>query len=584
MSTSESWQLFVHNGRHNHKVVVYNHAHTQIARLTEEQLHQIEQFRRVMCRLAIYYDFSENKTLAVQSERGYTVFHRNCEESNVLSDIVVAHPTSIAMIRTWPYVLIMDTTYKTNKYNISLLEAVGMTLTGKNFTVAIIFMCNEQATTYRWVLQQIKHIDHNVLVKLTEMVKDEEVAQRFVNSSWKKLINEIDKIEYQRKLEVLKTRWKSRPDFLHVLHFGVETTNRAESEHSMLKVWLSMCHGDLDTVFLNIDSLIQGQIAEIKYTLKISKLKEKYGAKSNAILKNLSNKLIPIREEDVDIFWRRLEISSDIPKQHDRDMDSEMSDLTSLIHEISMGLISKGRRKTNSTKRDKSHWESVSVAHRKIGKSSGSGSGSRSGSGSGYGPSPHGRGRSPRSGRGRGRGRNSGRSSLSSVVNPDAHQRHSPSTMHFPGDENYSVEIRRRMFFDLHHHMNVYVQLFRSVERVTELIRRTNWEEGSTLADYWMDTPDHLYVIANTFNLCVVFLARLGSTTVLPLVSNMDDNAGTIFIGFIEEQQHFIQLHLRDGCLCLHYRCNRNIIETYELVSGQSHTATGCLIGLRDTI
>ncbi|KAI5682945.1 hypothetical protein M9H77_04173 [Catharanthus roseus] len=84
--------------------------------------------RRVMCRLAIYYDFSKNKTLAVQLEiydvcsaqkiynavakikrnrmqgrntveevlclsakRGYTIFHRNREESNVLSDIVVAH-------------------------------------------------------------------------------------------------------------------------------------------------------------------------------------------------------------------------------------------------------------------------------------------------------------------------------------------------------------------------------------------------------------------------------------------------------------------------------------------------------------
>lgn len=111
----------------------------------------------------------------------------------------------------------------------------------------------------------------------------------------------------QKKLEVLKTRWKSRPDFLHylfsrwlnpfahkfcrvwtsqVLHFSVETMNRAESEHSVLKVWLSTCHGDLDTVFLNVDSLSQDQIAEIKYTLEISKLKEKYGAKSNAILKN----------------------------------------------------------------------------------------------------------------------------------------------------------------------------------------------------------------------------------------------------------------------------------------------------------
>ncbi|KAI5676745.1 hypothetical protein M9H77_07695 [Catharanthus roseus] len=93
------------------------------------------------------------EVLCLRAERDYTVFHRNRKESNVLSDIVIALPTSIAMITTWPYVLIMDTTY-----NMLLLEAVGMTPIGKNFTVATAFMCNEQATTYRWVLQQIKHL------------------------------------------------------------------------------------------------------------------------------------------------------------------------------------------------------------------------------------------------------------------------------------------------------------------------------------------------------------------------------------------------------------------------------------------
>ncbi|KAI5666575.1 hypothetical protein M9H77_16428 [Catharanthus roseus] len=42
MATSEKWQLFVHDGRHNHKIVVYNHGHAQAARLTEEQLKQTE--------------------------------------------------------------------------------------------------------------------------------------------------------------------------------------------------------------------------------------------------------------------------------------------------------------------------------------------------------------------------------------------------------------------------------------------------------------------------------------------------------------------------------------------------------------
>ncbi|KAI5683178.1 hypothetical protein M9H77_04406 [Catharanthus roseus] len=97
-------------------------------------------------------------------------------------------------------------------------------------------------------------------------------------------------------------------------------------------------------------------------------------------------------------------------------MDSEMRSLTDLLHQISTGPISrvremrrlakgvlnpvlpedpgvtltsppevavtKGRKKTDSTKRDKSHWEHVPIAHRKIQKSSGSVSGSGTGSGS----------------------------------------------------------------------------------------------------------------------------------------------------------------------------------------------------------
>ncbi|KAI5676293.1 hypothetical protein M9H77_07243 [Catharanthus roseus] len=402
----------MHNGRHNHKVAVYHHSHAQATRLTEEQLQQTKQFRKshvphrnilrffreqdVCCAVSaqkIYNVVAKIKNnrmqgrntveevLYISAQRGYTVFYRNHEKSNVLSDIIIAHPTSIAMIRTWPYVLIMDTTYKTNKY-----------------------------------------IDQNVLAKLTEMVKDEEVAQRL---------------------------WTSQ-----VLHFGVETTNRTESEHSVLRLWLSTYHGDLDTVFLNINSLIEGQIAEIKYSLEISKLKEKFFEKSNAILKNISNKINHLALKKIWLEIKKArgmvedsgKIGADIPDVHERDMDSEMRNLPSMLEEISMGPISKvpkvrrlikgvicpvlpedscppltnlpettvmkGQQKTNSIKRDKPHWEYMSIAHSKMGKSSGSGSRS--------GPSPRGRSRPPRCGRGRGRGRNSGRSSLSSVVNPDA--------------------------------------------------------------------------------------------------------------------------------------------------------------------
>ncbi|KAI5654035.1 hypothetical protein M9H77_31222 [Catharanthus roseus] len=42
MAISKNWQLFVHNGRHNHKRAIYHHGHAQAARLTKEQLQQTE--------------------------------------------------------------------------------------------------------------------------------------------------------------------------------------------------------------------------------------------------------------------------------------------------------------------------------------------------------------------------------------------------------------------------------------------------------------------------------------------------------------------------------------------------------------
>ncbi|KAI5662764.1 hypothetical protein M9H77_22087 [Catharanthus roseus] len=133
------------------------------------------------------------------------------------------------------------------------------------------------------------------------------------------------------------------------------------------------------------------------------------------------------------------------------------------------------------------------------------------------GPSPRGRGRPTRSSRGRGRGCNNGRSNLSSVVNSNSPSTLLPFNNAFPGFmykfiQNWKNVISdgncgcRKMSYDLHHHMNMYVQLFGSLEPVHELLKKTNWEEGSAPYEHWMDTLDHLYAIASTSNFCVLQL------------------------------------------------------------------------------
>ncbi|KAI5652755.1 hypothetical protein M9H77_29942 [Catharanthus roseus] len=130
--------------------------------------------------------------------------------------------------------------------------------------------------------------------------------------------------------------------------------------------------------------------------------------------------------------------------------------------------FTKGRKKTNSTKRDKSHWEHMSIAHRKIQKSSGSGSGT-------------------------------GSCNCKNVI-CDGNCGYRVVADFVFGDKHQWPKDRRRMLYESDHSTNLYVHLV-----------------GSEF-----ETPDSLYIIANAFNPCVILIAQLGSTTVLLLYSYLD--------------------------------------------------------------
>ncbi|KAI5673884.1 hypothetical protein M9H77_14248 [Catharanthus roseus] len=299
------------------------------------------------------------------------------------------------------------------RYNMPLLEAVWMTPTGKNFIVAIAFIRNEQATTYGWgkrfnaccdreVFSRAyhmlygRHIDQNVLAKLTEMIKDEEVALRSIADIKISL-------EYSR----LKEKFNAKSNLV------LKNLSNNNSHLALKKVWVEI---------MRAPKIIDDLKNKCGHYLRTS-----HGLPCSCELITRFDHILPIQLDDIETFCKTLEIGGDHPCLQEKGMDSKMHNLASLFDQISTGPISKvremrrlakgvispvlpeetlisppevtvtkGRRKMNLTKKDKSYWEHVSIAHRKIQKSSNFGLsfGSRSGSGSGSGS--HGRGRPPR--------------------------------------------------------------------------------------------------------------------------------------------------------------------------------------------
>ncbi|KAI5650552.1 hypothetical protein M9H77_36557 [Catharanthus roseus] len=155
MAMCENWQLFVHNERHNHAIGVYSHGHAQSAKLTEEQLIQIEQFRKSHvppCNILRFFR-EQNVGCAVRYNMP-------------LLEVVEMTPTENQedVCETMPKVIITDREY-------GLMPVIG-----EVFSTAYHMLCR-------------RHINQNVLAKLTELIKNEEVASRFINGSWKKLLD-----------------------------------------------------------------------------------------------------------------------------------------------------------------------------------------------------------------------------------------------------------------------------------------------------------------------------------------------------------------------------------------------------------
>ena len=86
-----------------------------------------------------------------------------------------AHPAMVEFVRLNHDVLVLDSTYKTNKYRLPLLHVVGPTALHTTFSTAFVFMKNENKGLYRTAAVFLHKLFHtNALPKVVAV--DRELA------------------------------------------------------------------------------------------------------------------------------------------------------------------------------------------------------------------------------------------------------------------------------------------------------------------------------------------------------------------------------------------------------------------------
>lgn len=97
--------------------------------------------------------------LALLSEdRQWTTAFELNSTTHQVQRLFFAHSQSIVMVKDFPEVLLLDCTYKTNRFKMPLLVIVGMSSLGTTFYVGFAFLMEEKEQDYTWAMKQVHRV------------------------------------------------------------------------------------------------------------------------------------------------------------------------------------------------------------------------------------------------------------------------------------------------------------------------------------------------------------------------------------------------------------------------------------------
>jgi MULE transposase domain/Zinc knuckle len=84
--------------------------------------------------------------------------------------VLFAHPDSLAYLQAYPDILLLDCTYKTNKYGMPLLDMIGVDACQRSFCIAFAFLSGETEDDYSWALDRLRSLYEHYSAQLPSIV------------------------------------------------------------------------------------------------------------------------------------------------------------------------------------------------------------------------------------------------------------------------------------------------------------------------------------------------------------------------------------------------------------------------------
>ncbi|KAK9683104.1 hypothetical protein RND81_10G116800 [Saponaria officinalis] len=297
--------------------------------------------------------------LALAVEVNYVHWHEINPDTHELTHVFTSHPEAVKIFRAYPHVVLIDFTYKTNTYNMALVEVVGVTPAGSSFLIACVLIPSESEEGYTWLLRKLMDILECTGASPSVFVTDRELGlvralrtlfpetphllcrwhvNRVIESrafmihktvfykdhvlnnpeiGWWNVIDATCEYDFNKAWSVFSQKWKRLASYIsrtwgehakkfvlcytnEYFHLGNTTTSRVESAHSLLKAWLKSAHLTLDTMWSRIHSMLEGQHSKIRKELQDSMSRPRITQRLFSLLQGkVSTKALEIMQDEL---------------------------------------------------------------------------------------------------------------------------------------------------------------------------------------------------------------------------------------------------------------------------------------------
>ncbi|KAL5142407.1 Protein FAR1-RELATED SEQUENCE 5 [Glycine soja] len=533
----EGWMVKLICGIHNHELAKSLVGHPYIGRLTKDEKNIIADMTKSMVKprnilLTLKEHDANSCTTIKQIYNARSAYRSSIRGSDtkmqhlmkllelVVHDMFSCHPDAVKLCNACYLVFFIDSTYKTNRYRLPLLDFVGMTPTGMTFSFGFAYLVGERVNNVVWALERVKSAHWSLKIVLHNSLGD------------------------------LCSVWDAMNNMITLQHIQIKAsfeTSTHVAGHRLLGMVSWYALNEIATEFECVhyagnNPSSCGCVMRSTHGLPCACELSRYVVGS--ILLDL-----------IHMFWRRLNFSNQGLCEAEVTIKEEIETICKRFKELDAGEIAypdqnsmcppplkvntKGapkksmNRSQRSTKLDPSYWEYVDVFHS---VQSSNFSVKRSASSSDP-PKPtriipifiHNIVDVKADG-------NCGYRSIVSLLGM--------------GEDSWSL-VRNKLIKELGKWSHDYINLFGGTERFEEL-RLSLLVDGfsKVSVEKWMDITEMRYVIASRYNVILVSLSRQQSMTFFPLRSQPPSDSSVHSMICVSHLfgNHFVQVYLKDCC------------------------------------